>query len=43
MPAPLNLPLIFLFIKTLLWAAKYAIKNSDLVMWLIEARTKKLI
>ena len=43
MLVPLNPLLIFFFIKTLLWAAKYAIKNSDLVMWLIEARTKKLI
>ena len=43
MPAPLNPVLIFFFVKILLWAAKYAIKNSDLVMWLIEARIKKLI
>ena len=32
MPAPLNPVLIFFFVKILLWAAKYAIKNSDLVM-----------
>ena len=43
MPAPLNPVLIFFFIKILLWAAKYTIKNSDLVMWLIEIRIKKLI
>ena len=43
MPVPLNPVLMFFFIKILLWAAKYAIKNSDLVMWLMEARIKKLI
>ena len=43
MPAPLNPVLMFFFVKILLWAAKYAIKNSDLVMWLMEARIKKLI
>ena len=42
-PALLNSVLIFFFVKILLWAAKYVIKNSDLVMWLIETRIKKLI
>ena len=43
MPASLNPVLMFFFIKILLWAVKYTIKNSDLVMWLMEARIKKLI
>ena len=42
-PAPLNPDLMFSSVKILSWAALNPIKNSDLVMWLMEARMKRLI
>ena len=35
--------LIFFSVKILLCAVKYIIKNSNFIMWLIEARIKRLI
>ena len=32
MPIPLKAPLIFFSIKIVLWAARYAIKNSNFMM-----------
>ena len=41
--APLNPAFMFFSVKTLLWAALNAMKNLDLVMWLIKAWMKRLI